>query len=116
MTEHNCCFNEKELVKRERNVINILRRGRKALSVHFKQIAHVSFKGRNTIQGFEVGKASSQIAQMKIPKDYTRKLDDRSKSVVYLRKEPGTKARRLFDPHTGKLNVSRDVVFEESKS
>ena len=32
------------------------------------------------------------IAHMKIPSIYTSKLDDRSKPVVYLGKEPGTKA------------------------
>lgn len=52
---------------------------------------------------------------MKIPKVHTIKLDDRSKQVVYLGKEPGTKAHRLFNPKTGCLHVSRDVYFEEKK-
>ncbi|KAL8093109.1 hypothetical protein AgCh_035123 [Apium graveolens] len=53
---------------------------------------------------------------MKIPSVYTKKLDDRSKSVVYLGKEPGTKAHRLYDPMNRKLHVSRDVTFEEKKA
>ncbi|XP_074328337.1 uncharacterized protein LOC141666242 [Apium graveolens] len=52
---------------------------------------------------------------MKIPKVHTRKLDDRSKMVIYLGKEPGTKAHRLYDPKTGQLHVSRDVKFEENR-
>lgn len=51
---------------------------------------------------------------MKVLEVHTRKLDDRSKMVVYS-KEPGTKAHRLFDPKTGRLSVSRDVLFEENK-
>lgn len=55
------------------------------------------------------------IAHVKIPKEHVRKLDDRSKRMVYLGKEPGSKAHRVFDPTTGCLNVSRDVVFELGK-
>lgn len=29
--------------------------------------------------------------------------------------EPGSKAHRLYDPRQGKIHVSRDVVFEESR-
>lgn len=42
-----------------------------------------------------------------------KKLDDRSKQVVYLGREPGTKGERLYDPKTGTVHVSRDVVFQE---
>lgn len=56
------------------------------------------------------------LAHMKIAKAHTGKLDDRSKPVVYFGKEPGTKAYRLYDPNTGRIHVSRDVVFEENKS
>lgn len=47
---------------------------------------------------------------------YTKKLDDRSKYVVYFGREPGTKAHRVFDPVEKKIHVSRDIVFVESKS
>ena len=43
-----------------------------------------------------------------------KKLDDRSKQVVYLGREPGTKGERLYDPKTGTVHVSRDVVFQEN--
>lgn len=53
-------------------------------------------------------------AHMKIPSVHTKKLDDRSKKVVNLGKEPGTKAYRLYDPVSKRIHVSRDVVFEEA--
>lgn len=56
------------------------------------------------------------VAYMKIPQVYVNKLDDRSKALVYLGKEPGTKASRLYDPTLKKLHVSRDVVFQEHKT
>ncbi|KAL8101414.1 hypothetical protein AgCh_033340 [Apium graveolens] len=54
-------------------------------------------------------------AVMKVPSIHTKKLDDRGKLVVYLGKEPGTKRNRLYDPKTGEVHVSRDVVFQEDK-
>ena len=54
-------------------------------------------------------------AHMKIPSNQVRKLDDRSKPVINLGKEPGTKAYRLYDPELKQIHVSRDVVFEEKK-
>lgn len=56
------------------------------------------------------------IAYMKIPSQKTTKLDDRSRPVVNLGKEPGTKAYRLYDPINNKVCVSQDVIFEENKS
>lgn len=56
------------------------------------------------------------VAHMKVPGVYTKKLDDRSKIVVYLGSEPGTKAHRLYDPKDSSVHVSPDVEFEENKS
>ena len=53
---------------------------------------------------------------MKTTRIHIKKLDDRSKSVVYLGKEPGTKAFHLYDPREGTVHVSRDVIFEEKKT
>lgn len=47
------------------------------------------------------------LAHMKIPYVNLTKLDDRSKKMVYMGREPVTKACRLFDPESGKLFVSR---------
>lgn len=56
------------------------------------------------------------VAHMKIPSVHTTKLNDRSKMVVHLGREVGTKAYRLYDPITGSIHVSRDVVFEEKRA
>lgn len=53
---------------------------------------------------------------MKIPAFNLKKLDNRSKVVVYLGKEAGMKAFRSYDPETKTICVSRDVVFEEGKA
>lgn len=55
------------------------------------------------------------IGHMKIPSIHVKKLDDRIKQVIYLGKEPGTKAFRVYDPNAGSVHVSRDMVFEEDK-
>ncbi|KAL8122107.1 hypothetical protein AgCh_018736 [Apium graveolens] len=56
------------------------------------------------------------VAYMKMHGVHTSKLDDRSKKTIYLGREPGTKACRLYDPVFEKILVSRDVVFEEQKA
>ena len=56
------------------------------------------------------------LAYMKTPDKGVRKLDDRSKRVINLGKEPGTKGYRLYDPENDKVFVSRDVTFEELES
>ncbi|KAD5961118.1 hypothetical protein E3N88_12591 [Mikania micrantha] len=56
------------------------------------------------------------LAHMKIPSVKTRKLDDRSKQVVHLGIESGTKGYRMFDPSERKIIISRDVEFEENKT
>lgn len=53
------------------------------------------------------------IAHMKVPSVHTSKLDDRSRSVINLGREAGTKGYRLYDPMTNQILVSRDVVFNE---
>ena len=44
-----------------------------------------------------------------------KKLDDRSRILVHLGTEPGSKAYKLFDPSNRKIVVSHDVYFEEEK-
>ena len=48
-------------------------------------------------------------------KPHLKKLDDRSRILIHLGKEPGSIAYRLLDPETKRIVVSRDVVFDESK-
>lgn len=53
---------------------------------------------------------------MKVASPHTHKLDDRSRQVINLDKELGTKGYRLYDPNNKRVYVSRDVHFEERKS
>lgn len=55
------------------------------------------------------------LAHMRVPNANLKKLDARSKAVIYLGKEPRTKAHRVYDPKTRSICVSRDLVFEEDK-
>lgn len=55
------------------------------------------------------------ICYAKIDSQFLRKLDDRSRVLVHLGTESGTKAYRLFDSKTQRIVVSRDVVFDETK-
>lgn len=54
------------------------------------------------------------VAHMKIPSCLTNKLDNWSMPVVNLGREAGTKAYMLYDPVNQRINISRDVVFEEN--
>ena len=56
------------------------------------------------------------VAYAKITGPHLKKLDDRSRTVINLGTEPGSKAYRLYDPITKKVFVSRDVVFDEKKA
>ena len=56
------------------------------------------------------------ISFAKVDKVHLKKLDDRSRMLVHLGTEPGSKVYRLYDPNTKKIVVSRDVVFGEIKS
>ena len=53
------------------------------------------------------------IGHVKKTKSVLTKLEDRSTPMVLLGYEEGIKAYQLYDPHEGKVVVSRDVVFDE---
>ena len=42
-----------------------------------------------------------------------KKLEDRSKPMVFIGYEKGSKAYRVYDPFTGNIHRTRDVIFEE---
>ncbi|KAF8725661.1 hypothetical protein HU200_020204 [Digitaria exilis] len=56
------------------------------------------------------------VAHVKNTGGHLKKLDDRSKAMVFLGYEPGTKAYRLYDPGADRVHVSRDVVFQEERA
>lgn len=55
------------------------------------------------------------ICYARVQSKLLKKLDDRSKMLVHLGTEPGSKAYRLVDPQSKRILVSRDVIFNESK-
>nr|GEU47210.1 zinc finger, CCHC-type [Tanacetum cinerariifolium] len=54
-------------------------------------------------------------AYAKVTKPHLKKLDDRSRELVYLGTEPGSKAYRLFNPVSKDMIVSKDVKFKEDE-
>ena len=54
-------------------------------------------------------------AYAKVTTPYLKKLEDRSKKMVHLGNENGSKAYRLYDPIEEKIHVSRDVQFIENE-
>ncbi|WVZ48804.1 LOW QUALITY PROTEIN: hypothetical protein U9M48_000211 [Paspalum notatum var. saurae] len=55
------------------------------------------------------------LAHAKVTRPHMAKLEDRSKKMVFIGYEPGSKAYRLYDPVARRLHVSRDVIFDEGK-
>ncbi|CAA7039007.1 unnamed protein product [Microthlaspi erraticum] len=55
------------------------------------------------------------IGYAKVDSHQLKKLDDRSRRLIHLGTEPGTKGYRLLDPQTKKIVVSRDVIFDETR-
>ena len=43
-----------------------------------------------------------------------KKLDDRSRPMIFVGYEAGTKGYRAYEPSTGRVVITRDAVFDES--
>lgn len=56
------------------------------------------------------------VAHVHIPDQRRTKLEDKSKTCVFLGISDESKAYILFDPVSKKIIVSRDVMFEEERS
>ena len=56
------------------------------------------------------------VAHVKQNGSGINKLSDRSSKMLFIGYESGTKGYRFFDPSTGRLVVSRDVIFEEHQA
>ena len=77
------------------------------------QTPYESFKGKKPNVGHII--VFGCVGYTKIDTPHLKKLDDRSRPLVHLGTEPGTKAYRLLDPSTQRIVTSRDVVFEEDQ-
>ncbi|XP_062224419.1 uncharacterized protein LOC133922912 [Phragmites australis] len=56
------------------------------------------------------------VEYVKITKPHLAKLANRSFPGVFIGYQPGVKAYRLYDPTTGRVHITRDVVFREDKA
>ena len=79
-----------------------------------------SVKGMTPYQAWHEKKPTVQhlrtfgcVAHVKLTGPGQNKLSDRSRQMVFIGYETGSKAYRMFDPETRKLVVTRDAVFEE---
>ena len=54
------------------------------------------------------------VAHVKVTTPSPKKLDDRSKRMVFVGYEPGSKAYRVYDPVTRRVHISRDIIFDET--
>lgn len=87
---------------------------RVATRVLVLQTPYKAYKGRKP--NLDHIRVFGCVSHAKIDTHRLMKLDDRSRALVYLGTEPGSKAYRLLDPVNRKVVVSRDVIFEEGKS
>lgn len=53
------------------------------------------------------------VVHVKLNTPNMKKLDDRSKPMIFIGYERGSKAYRAYDPTTGRVHVTRDLVFDE---
>ena len=56
-----------------------------------------------------------QSLHVKETKGHQSKLEDRSKPMIFIGYELGSKAYRFFDLVNSKVIISRDVIFEEDE-
>jgi hypothetical protein len=56
------------------------------------------------------------VAHVKKTGPGVNKLADRSSMMIFIGYEEGSKCYRIYDPIANKLQVSRDIVFEESRA
>jgi hypothetical protein len=54
------------------------------------------------------------VTHTKVTMPHQKKLDDRSRRMIFVGYEPGSKAYRVYDPSTRRVHISRDVVFDEA--
>ncbi|KAM0989072.1 hypothetical protein ACFX2A_013169 [Malus domestica] len=56
------------------------------------------------------------VAYAQVPEAKRRKLDDRGEKCVFVGYSEESKAYKLYNPLTGKIVVSRDVIFSEEEA
>jgi hypothetical protein len=54
------------------------------------------------------------VMHVKETRPELKKLDDRSRPMIFVGYEAGTKGYRAYDPATSRVTITRDAVFDES--
>uniref|UniRef100_A0A251RQU6 Putative ribonuclease H-like domain, Reverse transcriptase, RNA-dependent DNA polymerase n=1 Tax=Helianthus annuus TaxID=4232 RepID=A0A251RQU6_HELAN len=55
------------------------------------------------------------LAYAHIPKQHRSKLNEKTEKTIFVGYSEQSKGYKLYNPHTNKIVISRDVVFDESK-
>ena len=55
------------------------------------------------------------VAHAHIPEQKGSKLDEKNKKCVILGVSDESKAYKLYDPHSYKIIISKDVIFQEDE-
>lgn len=53
------------------------------------------------------------VSHVKVTAPHQKKLDDRSRRMIFVGYELGSMAYRVYDPATRRVHISRDVIFDE---
>jgi hypothetical protein len=72
-----------------------------------------AYHGRKLSVGFL--KTFGCLGFVKDKRPGLKKLDDRSTPMVFIGYSEGAKAYRMLDPNSGRVPVSRDVIFDENR-
>ena len=77
------------------------------------QTPHEKWTGRRPL--VDHMRTFGSIVHVKEKKGHLSKLEDRSKPLIFIGYELGSKAYRCFDPVNSKVIIIRDVIFEEEE-
>lgn len=53
-------------------------------------------------------------AHIMVTRSHAKNLDERSIKTVLMGHEPGSKAYRVYDPSSGRLHITRGIVFNDA--
>ena len=65
-------------------------------------------------QGVQHLRTFGCIAHVKTTTPHLKKLDDRSRRMIFVGYKPESMAYHAYDPATGRVTISRDIIFDES--
>ena len=55
------------------------------------------------------------LSHVKILREKLNKVQDRSKPIIFIRYEVGSKGYKCYDPEIGRVHIGRDGIFEEKR-